>query len=475
MNAKQIASFKTWLKLQREIPQTLISRNKVKSSLLNDLNVVSSMGAEEYTLYRKWLEMQSNKVALNFDKAQKDDEALSKLESDENYKNEISSYLSGLKSSIKISPQLEAVRKVLWTHFLVWKPVGKILDEQLVDGSYDETQSGIFPEVVQCKDKGSLKEYWNLLRYYTSTHEHKHNVGRNLYFMVMSAGQILGIFSLSSDFKDLKGRDEYIGWSRDIRSRKPHVMVNHTAIGSTIVPTQPFGYNYNGGKLIALLTMSDVVEKAWYDEYGYVLAGVTTTSLYGSKTTNRGSQYSNLEPYWKELGESAGATSYEPSSETLTIAREYLRQHYPQEYWQWFIGKNERKLPMATNANQRSISFLYKRLGIPETKYTTGHKRGVYFAHFYENFKEFLRKEIPQQELCRRTDIKNDVASLTEYWRSNHSLPRIKMLMKKNTLKYDYDARTGRLGTFYADLVSMSWEQTRKKYLPNVVTKPATH
>ena len=38
-------------------------------------------------------------------------------------------------------------------------------------------------------------------------------------------------------------------------------MINHTCIGSTIVPIQPLGYNLVGGKLLALLCLSDTVEE----------------------------------------------------------------------------------------------------------------------------------------------------------------------------------------------------------------------
>jgi hypothetical protein len=36
-------------------------------------------------------------------------------------------------------------------------------------------------------------------------------------------------------------------------------MLKYTAVGSSIVPLQPFGYNFVGGKLIALLTISEPV------------------------------------------------------------------------------------------------------------------------------------------------------------------------------------------------------------------------
>ena len=46
----------------------------------------------------------------------------------------------------------------------------------------------------------------------------------------------LGVTCMSSDFLDLTPRDEYIGWDRVAKTQK---MINHTCIGSTIVPIQP--------------------------------------------------------------------------------------------------------------------------------------------------------------------------------------------------------------------------------------------
>ena len=41
---------------------------------------------------------------------------------------------------------------------------------------------------------------------------------------------------MSSDFLDLTPRDNYIGWERVAKTQR---MINHTCIGSTIVPIQP--------------------------------------------------------------------------------------------------------------------------------------------------------------------------------------------------------------------------------------------
>ena len=80
-------------------------------------------------------------------------------------------------------------------------------------------------------------------------------------------------------------------------------MINHTCIGSTIVPIQPLGYNLVGGKLLALLCLSDdTVEKTWEHQYKDKLVGVTTTSLYGKTKVIPLSQYDRLKTGRKWVG-----------------------------------------------------------------------------------------------------------------------------------------------------------------------------
>ena len=47
-------------------------------------------------------------------------------------------------------------------------------------------------------------------------------------------------------------------------------MLFHAVMGFVIVPSQPFGYNFLGGKLIATMVNSKVVRDEWKKIYGYV-------------------------------------------------------------------------------------------------------------------------------------------------------------------------------------------------------------
>ena len=75
---------------------------------------------------------------------------------------------------------------------------------------------------------------WNGMRTFLSTMKNNSNIGRNLNFLIRDkkTKKLLGLTCMSSDFLAYT-RDNYIGWERVPKTRR---MINHTCIGSTIVP-----------------------------------------------------------------------------------------------------------------------------------------------------------------------------------------------------------------------------------------------
>ena len=83
---------------------------------------------------------------------------------------------------------------------------------------------------------------------------------------------------------DTPQRNDAIGIGKSLRKLNAiGLQWNNTANGQTIVPTQPFGKYFLGGKLMSLLCLSEEVCSMWKKLYGNTLVGVTTTSLYGTK------------------------------------------------------------------------------------------------------------------------------------------------------------------------------------------------
>ncbi len=283
------------------------------------------------------------------------------------------------------------------------------------------------------------------------------NIGRNLFYTVIDevTEKYLGVICISSDFLDLTPRDKAIGWERTVKTQGN--MINHTAIGSTIVPLQPLGFNYMGGKLLALLCLSDTVQKDWKRQYDDVLVGVTTTSLYGNTKSNGLSQYDGLE-HWNKMGFSSGSVAFEPTKKTVNSVYDWVKENHTQKYFEWWEAKKPNGLPFKRDHKNRTLNFAYSKLGIPKNLIRTEHQRGIYFSPLYNNTNEFLRKEIGETDLVKSFDTSEE--TLSNIWKTKYAKGRISMLKKKNNVSYE--------SLFYDDLIFLTWEQTKEKYLPQV-------
>ena len=430
-----------WKKWQDENPASSfmdIDDGELKERTIRDLAYVSQMDVKEYTLYQKWCEVH------------------------EKYPTVVNQTLFGEEVQLLDPKQqiiVDSVKNNIWVpnsyeDYLNLQPVLEYTDDSSIMSA-----KGIDGSDIQIDNKRSkeLPEKWNTARTFISTMKNNSNIGRNLNFFVKDAksSKYLGVICISSDFLDLTPRDSVIGWPRELKTQGG--MINHTAIGSTIVPFQPLGYNYVGGKLLALLCLSDEVQNLWKKQYGDTLIGVTTTSLYGKTKLNGLSQYDNLD-HWQKMGFTAGSVSFEPGRDTRYLIREWLKAKHSRKYFEWYVAKKPSGQPHKRDHKNRSLGFTYTKLGVPKEIIRTDHARGIYFSPLYNNSYEFLRGEIKEDALVKSFDTSYE--SLVDIWKNKHAKGRIKQLVKKDTVSYE--------SLFYDDLIYMTWEETKAKYLSQV-------
>ena len=430
-----------WTKWQDENPASSfmdINDDELKERTIRDLAYVSQMDVKEYTLYQKWCEVH------------------------EKYPTVVNQTLFGEEVQLLDPKQqiiVDSVKNNIWVpnsyeDYLNLQPVLEYTDDSSIISAKGIDGSDIQVDNKRSKD---LPEKWNTARTFISTMKNNSNIGRNLNFFVKDAksSKYLGVICISSDFLDLTPRDSVIGWPRELKTQGG--MINHTAIGSTIVPFQPLGYNYVGGKLLALLCLSDEVQNLWKKQYGDTLIGVTTTSLYGKTKLNGLSQYDNLD-HWQKMGFTAGSVSFEPGRDTRYLIREWLKAKHSRKYFEWYVAKKPSGQPHKRDHKNRSLGFTYTKLGIPKEIIRTDHARGIYFSPLYNNSYEFLRGEIKEDALVKSFDTSYE--SLVDIWKTKHAKSRIKQLVKKDTVSYE--------SLFYDDLIYMDWEETKAKYLGQV-------
>ena len=317
----------------------------------------------------------------------------------------------------------------------LWKPT----DIMNYDLTIKEIEA-IEPIVEFTKDA----ETWTIVRKLIHTMDWNANPGRNQKYYVKdkNTGKILGLISLGSDVTTIKVRDDYIGWKKD--DKFVEHKLNNTAIASTIVCVQPLGFNMLGGKLIAALTTCSDVRNQWKKDYDDTLVGVTTTSLYGAH-----SQYNGI-PHWKTLGESAGKIMIKPDDSVYLVWNKWLKENHPEEH---------QKAISATGPKQNVINRIFKHLGIKGKDYEHGFKRGVFFANMYENGLEYLRNEITDKDLVMKQKYVLDYDRINSWWKP-------KAIRRYTTLFNDNRIKPEKL--FYGDVVGMTWEQCKDKYLKEV-------
>ena len=117
-----------------------------------------------------------------------------------------------------------------------------------------------------------------------------------------NSGKIVGFIRLGSPTINSKPRNTFLGKPLDTYSKEVMKRFNDSTImGFIIVPTQPFGFNYLGGKLLAAICCSHLTKDTLDKKYGGPFCMFETSSLYG--TTKSISQYDSMKPFLRHKGE----------------------------------------------------------------------------------------------------------------------------------------------------------------------------
>jgi len=182
--------------------------------------------------------------------------------------------------------------------------------------------------------------------------------GRKLAFMVKHESDLLGLIFLASPVINMSARDNILNLSKD-KSEKGKQLRNVADL-SVCVSSQPFGWRWNGGKLMAMIatTLGDF----WEQRYNDKLSHVVTTSLWG-----KGAQYNKV---YKFIGYTKG----------------YGHEHIPEEKYKdmlkW-MKDNNIEIPSCSfgagsNAKMRRISAYRKASGDMSVNLKHKKIRGIY-------------------------------------------------------------------------------------------------
>ena len=252
---------------------------------------------------------------------------------------------------------------------------------------------------------------------------------------------IIGMIRFGSPTINSRPRNEWLGGPLD--TMNPDVMkrFNKSVImGFNIVPTQPFGFNYLGGKLLAAICCSHTVREALNKKYDANICMFETTSLYGS--TKAASQYDGMKPLLRFNG-------LTDSNFAPLINDDNFRKLN-----EWFRKRNDGESLVPVDASSRKLKTQTKMVGIikaslkqyDETAYAkfcqtfsdakglTEKKRSFYSTYGYDNVQDYLN--LKTDNLTKRDNYDRfNIENVTEWWR------------KKASSRYDSLKQDGRLRT----------------------------
>jgi len=440
--------YKEWLKLNPTKKYTDEEIQKLdedlKKVIIKELQHLSSIGIEEYMVEHKWKEIKEFHIEHK-----------------------------------TTPEEVEEVRRLMWSpkgrsdYRRIEPELLLTTDDADIQHTDFWGKTGYRQRVVDNK----FLKHWNILRVFISSSRHDGAIGRQLHYLVRDkrTQTYLGILCIQSSLRNIKPRNDYLFGGlfdkdkemriielknsleifdeltlianqpdkktkklqlkklKDLETEKDKIYKEsrriykkvfgsgasarqlHMANGQTIMGTQPFSRTFNGGKLLALLCLSDQVAKDWETRFGEKLVTVETTSLYGEKEQT---QYDGLKPFWINLGEkTSGVTVIKPSNDVYDHIKRWMKRRDPKSYFRHLREKNINGQNAVRETKNQLITKTYQRLKIKDVvNVYTNHKRGVYVSKLYENAEQFLQYKIQEKDLIPQK-FDTSVNELVNFWK----------------------------------------------------------
>ena len=237
-----------------------------------------------------------------------------------------------------------------------------------------------------------------------------------------NTNKIAGFIRLGSPTINSKPRNNFLGKPLDTMNAEVMKRFNDSTImGFIIVPTQPFGFNYLGGKLLAAICCSHLTKDTLDRKYGGPFCMFETTSLYG--TTKNVSQYDGMKPFLRHKGE------------TVSDFAPLINDDNFHRLKDWFELKNGEPLidPQASSRKLKTqtkmISIIKASLkGVDDDAYNkfvqtyldakglTEQKRAYMSDYGFDNVKEYLNMET--DELRKKDNFdRYSFDGVVDWWR----------------------------------------------------------
>jgi len=259
----------------------------------------------------------------------------------------------------------------------------------------------------------------------------------------------IGFIRLASPVLSIKPRNDLFGDLKITANEVNKYMIN----GAIIVPVQPFGYNYLGGKLLALICCSHEAREMLKTKYGERIDTVfmETTSLYGD--IKGVSQYDGLKPFMKYGSMTESDIFLFPSDEIFMSIRDVLRPIYGKDEWNGSMVDPGPSGPKMREFN-KIISILKNHLLVQNPSmykeffdFTKSHmkaktkKRYYYSTYGYENAFEYIASDGTIPLVKKDNFDRYSLENMIEWWKKK-AQSRYLSLNERELLRKDLEIYT---------------------------------
>ena len=156
---------------------------------------------------------------------------------------------------------------------------------------------------------------------------------------------VVGFIRFGSPLINSKPRNDFLDGIPDL-----DIFNKRAIMGFNIVPVQPFGYNYLGGKLLAGICCSHDSRRMLNKKYDTEFCLFETTSLYGN--IKGASMYDGMRPFLRYKGDTQ-------LKFLLTLGEEIYF-----ELRDWFEERNDGEPLIHKGASSRKLKYQTKMVGI---------------------------------------------------------------------------------------------------------------
>jgi Domain of unknown function (DUF4338) len=253
----------------------------------------------------------------------------------------------------------------------------------------------------------------------------------------------VGFIRLGSPVINCKPRNEMLGRVFTQHEGGAQRFNQCAAMGFVIVPAQPFGFNYLGGKLLAAICTTHEVRKMLDEKYKMTTCLFETTSLYGSSKAV--SQYDGMKPLIRFKGLTDSDFLPMLHGKTYTDLKDYI---------EGIIGEDlapqdasSRKLKIS-NSMVNLIKVALK--GTPEgAKFTATienaknlneQKRYFISDYGFKNMIEFVNGDT-EKLIPGENYEKHHLANIIEWWRKK-AINRFDTLTTENRIRTEQEVWT---------------------------------